>query len=61
MGNWIGYLVAAIYFFGLEFGYAEPMCEASGYAFMAIDTLHVVVDLVESLGGMQDVGAASEE
>ena len=28
-GSWIGYLIGAVYFFGLEFGYGEYLCTAS--------------------------------
>ena len=29
--DWVGYLVAAIYYFGIDFGYAEYLCTASCY------------------------------
>ena len=34
--GWSGYLLAAVYYFGLEFGYADLMCELSGYGYVAI-------------------------
>merc|ERR1712227_640775 len=30
-GAWIGYVIAAAYYFGLEFGYGEYLCTASSY------------------------------
>merc|ERR1712086_1015021 len=38
-GSWAGYAMAAAYFFGLEFGYADMLCEYSGYAAQAIGLL----------------------
>ena len=35
-GSWAGYAVAAIYYFGLEFGYASYMCTASEYGAVAL-------------------------
>ena len=31
--NWIGFLIGAIYYFGLEFGYGDLLCELSGYGY----------------------------
>ena len=42
-GSWAGYAVAAVYFFGLEFGYAEMLCEYSGYGYIAIDFLNQAI------------------
>lgn len=46
-GGWAGYLVAALYYFGLEFGYADMMCEFSGYGNLVIHYLGLAV----SFGG----------
>lgn len=43
-GSWAGYAVAAIYYFGLEFGYADVMCEVSGYGYMVVDYLTFFID-----------------
>ena len=32
-GSWVGYLIGAIYFFGLDLGYADVMCDISGYGY----------------------------
>jgi hypothetical protein len=43
-GSWVGYAVAALYYFGLEYGYADMMCEYSGYGAIAIDYLTFFID-----------------
>ena len=43
-GSWAGFAVAALYYFGLDYGYAEYMCEYSGYGYMAIDWLSFLID-----------------
>merc|ERR1712146_647635 len=35
-GGWVGYVVAALYYFGLEFGYADLMCQISRYVYVAV-------------------------
>lgn len=42
-GSWVGYLVAAIYFFGLEFGYGEYLCTASQYGYYIIYYLNLAI------------------
>ena len=32
-GSWAGFAVAALYYFGLEYGYADLLCEYSGYGY----------------------------
>lgn len=43
-GSWAGYAVAAIYYFGLEFGYADYMCTASEYGAIALSYLTFFID-----------------
>lgn len=38
-GSWAGYAVASLYYFGLEYGYADLMCQYSGYGATAIEYL----------------------
>ncbi len=38
-GSWGGYAVAALYYFGLEYGYADLMCQYSEYGAVAINAL----------------------
>lgn len=42
-GGWIGYVIAAVYYFGLDFGYAEYLCTASQYGYIVIYWLNVVI------------------
>ena len=42
-GSWVGYLIGALYFFGLEFGYGDLMCELSGYGYVVIYYLNYAV------------------
>lgn len=41
--SWVGYLVAAVYYFGLEFGYGETMCELSKYSYYVIYYLNLAI------------------
>ena len=43
-GSWAGYAVASLYYFGLEYGYADLMCEYSGYGAVAIEYLSFFID-----------------
>jgi hypothetical protein len=43
-GSWAGYVMAAAYFFGLEYGYAEYLCQYSGYVDTIIGFLYQFVD-----------------
>ena len=43
-GSWAGYAMAAAYFFGLEFGYADMLCQYSGYAATAVALLYQFVE-----------------
>ena len=47
-GDWIGYVVAATYFFGLEFGYGEYLCTASQYGFIVIYYLNIAISFGQS-------------
>ena len=42
-GSWVGYLIGAVYFFGLEFGYGEYLCTASQYGFYVIYYLNLAI------------------
>ena len=41
---WVGYLMAALYYWGEDAGWGDSLCELSGYAFDVIDALHTLVD-----------------
>jgi hypothetical protein len=42
-GSWIGYVVAAVYYFGLELGYGDILCTAMGYGYYAIYYLNYAI------------------
>lgn len=42
-GGWIGYVIAAVYYFGFDLGYAEYLCTAMQYGYIVIYWLNVVV------------------
>lgn len=46
-GNWVGYLVAAIYYVVKEQGYGEVFCEYSSYSIYLIDVLSQLITLVK--------------
>lgn len=37
MGNWVGYILAAIYYAAEDFGFGADICEAFGYGYWLID------------------------
>ena len=43
-GAWVGYLMAAAYYFGLEFGYAEILCTVSGYVYVAVGLFYTLLE-----------------
>ena len=43
-GSWAGFAVAALYYFGLDYGYAEYMCEYSAYGAIAVEYLSFLID-----------------
>merc|ERR1719465_202832 len=46
-GAWIGYLMAAAYYFGLEFGYAETLCDVSGFVWVAVGIFYQLLEFSE--------------
>lgn len=44
-GSWIGYVIAAVYFFGLDLGYAEYLCMAAQYGYIVVYYLNYAVTL----------------
>ena len=47
-GAWLGYAVAALYFFSVEYDFGDQVCEASAYGYEAIDALQVLVNFTDS-------------
>ena len=43
-GSWAGFAVAALYYFGLEYGYAEYLCTASEYGAIVVEALSTIID-----------------
>merc|ERR1712139_36682 len=35
-GSWIGFGIAALYYFSKEFGFGKELCELSGYGYLVI-------------------------
>lgn len=48
IANPLGYIMAAAYFFGLEFGFGEDVCSLVGYGYAVIDLLHGLVSFSQS-------------
>merc|ERR1712046_22931 len=46
-GGWVGYIMAAAYYFGLEFGYADALCTASGYVYVGIGVFYTLLEFAE--------------
>lgn len=57
-GSWAGFAVAALYYFGLEYGYGDMMCEYSGYGYMAVEWLSFLIDFA---GDSEEEEADAEE
>lgn len=50
MGNWVGYVLAGIYYLSVEMGFGGDVCEAFGYGYWVIDNIHVIVDFIPKGG-----------
>merc|ERR1711939_38972 len=35
-GSWVGFVIAALYYFSIEGGFGKELCEASGYGYLVI-------------------------
>ena len=46
-GAWVGFVMAAAYYFGLEFGYAEILCEVSGYVSQGVGIFYQLLAFSE--------------
>lgn len=44
-GSWIGYIIAAAYFFGEDFGYGEYLCLGSQYLYKVVYLLKLAATL----------------
>lgn len=46
MGNWVGYVMASMYYLAEEGGFGADICEFFGYGYYVIDELHKLVDFM---------------
>lgn len=44
-----GYVIAAAYFFGLEFGYGDLLCQAASYGYLVVYYLNIAVTFGQSM------------
>ena len=47
-GGWIGYVVAAIYYFGTDAGIGPQICTASQYGYLVIYYLNIAISFGQS-------------
>ena len=47
--GFMGYLVAAAYYVGLEFGYGDMLCQYAGYGYLVIYYLNVAVTFGQNM------------
>ena len=47
--DWIGYLIAAVYYIGIDLGYAGTLCDISQYGYYVIYYLNLVVSFGSSM------------
>merc|ERR1711990_314226 len=48
-GMWQAYVVAAIYYFGLELGYGDLLCQISQYGYMVVYYLNVAITFGQNM------------
>ena len=44
-GSWAGFMIAAIYYFGIDVGYAEYFCIVTKYIYISIYWLNVLITM----------------
>ena len=49
-GDWIGYLMAAVYYFGIDFNYADELCTFSEYGYVAIYYMNMIMSFGAEMG-----------
>ena len=61
--SFIGYLLSAIYYAGMEFGFGDTMCDVSGMVYGYIGYIYMAIDFVEGLvpGGMTGDEASADD
>ena len=48
VNDWIGYALASLYYFSVEYDFGETLCEIMGYGYEVIDALQVMVQFTET-------------
>ena len=54
VGDWIGYLIGALYYFSLEYDFGDQLCDALGYGYSVIDALQVLVTFTDASKNAQN-------
>lgn len=42
MNDWLGFLMASLYYFSMEGGFGKDLCDVLDYGYLVIDELHVM-------------------
>jgi len=62
LNNWVGFLLAAIYYVGTDYGFGLVFCEIMGYGYYVIDGLNYIVQFAApSEAPAEEEPAATEE
>ena len=48
VNDWIGYALASLYYFSVEYDFGETLCTVMGYGYLAIDNLQVLVQFTDA-------------
>ena len=57
MGDWIGYLIGALYYFSLEYDFGDQLCSYLGFGYIGIDALQVLVTFTDASQQQQNDAA----
>lgn len=55
IGNWMGYVLAALQFLAEEGKFGQDFCDAMSYGYVAIDELHVIVSFADDTSTETDI------
>jgi len=55
IGNWMGYVLAALQFLAEEGQFGQDFCDAMSYGYVAIDELHVIVSFADDTSTETDI------
>jgi len=51
LNNWVGFLFAAIYYVGTDYGFGLIFCEIMGYGYYIIDGVNYIVQFAAPASG----------